>query len=60
MEMKVWICETRETDGYDYFGEDVTLWYKQDDALKHAQTIVDECTDPHTQVRFTVREVRVQ
>lgn len=29
MEMKVWVCETWETDGYDRFGEHITLWYKK-------------------------------
>lgn len=60
MEMKVWVCETWETDGYDHFGEHITLWHKKEDAVAHGQAVADECTTQYVAGRFTVREATVQ
>ena len=61
MEMKVWVCETWETEGYDYFGEHITLWYKREDAVAHGQAVIAEGTDdPHVTSNFRVWGVVVQ
>lgn len=60
MEMKVWVCETWETEGYDTFGEHITLWYKKEDAVAHGQSVADECTNQYVTGRFRVWEAVVQ
>lgn len=60
MEMKVWVCETWETDGYDTFGEWVTLWHNEEDATKHGQEVADSCTAQYIEGRFRVWEASVQ
>lgn len=60
MEMKVWVCETWETDGYDDFGEYITLWHKKEDAMAHGQSVADECTNQYVTGRFRVWEAAVQ
>lgn len=58
--MKVWICETWETDGYDTYGECITLWHNKEDAVKHGQEVADACTSQYIDGRFKVREAVVQ
>lgn len=58
--MKVWVCETWESDGWDRFGEHLTLWYKQEDAMKHGQAVADECTTQYVKGGFKVWEAIVQ
>lgn len=60
MEMKVWVCETWETDGYDHFGEHITLWYKEEDAVAQGKAVADECTTQYVEGRFQVWEADVQ
>lgn len=60
MEMKVWICETWETDGWDVFGEGITLWRNKGDAVQYGQDFVDSCADPYSNGRFQVWEEPVQ
>lgn len=58
--MKVWVCETWETDGWDVVSEHITLWRNKEDAVKYGQDFIDSCTDPYTNGHFRVREEVVQ
>ena len=59
--MRVWVCVTWETDGYDYFGEDVTLWFKEEDAIKHGNSHVEYLvTSDYTHGSFTVYEREIK
>ena len=60
MEMKVWVCETWETDGYDRFSEHITLWYKREDAIAHGRAVIAEDADRHITSNFRVWGVVVQ
>lgn len=59
--MKVWVCETWGSVGYDYFGNDVTLWFKEEDAVKHGNNHVEYLgTSDYIQGRFTVYEREIK
>ena len=58
--MKVWVCKTWETDGYDDFGEHITLWHKKEDAVAHGQAVADEDTIQYVTGRFQVWEAAVR
>lgn len=59
MAMKVWVCETWETDGYDHFGEHITLWHKKEDAEAHGKAVADESTAQYVTGKFQVCEAVV-
>lgn len=56
MEMKVWVCETWKSDDFYEFGECITLWHKEEDAMAHGRAVADEYTDESTTGRFRVWE----
>lgn len=58
--MKVWLCETYETDGYDHWGEHVTVWHRKEDAEQHGAAVVEEVGSGFITGRFNVWEAEVQ
>lgn len=58
--MKVWLCETYETDGYDHWGEHVTVWRRKEDAVQHGAAVAEEASAAYIKGRFSVWEVEVQ
>lgn len=61
--MKVWLCETYETDGYDSWGEHVTVWHRKEDAEQHGAAVAKDISaaDYAGYVgRFNVWEAEVQ
>lgn len=58
--MKVWLCQTYETDGYQYWGEHVTVWRCKEDAERHGAAVAKETTEGYVQGWFNVWEAEVQ
>lgn len=58
--MKVWLCETYETDGYDHWGERVTVWRRKEDAEQHGAAVAEEASAEYVKGRFSVWEAEVQ
>lgn len=58
--MKVWVCKTWETDGYDHFGEHITLWRNKEDAEARGKAVADEGTTQYVTGRFQVWEAAIR
>ena len=60
MEMKVWVCETWETDGYETWGESISIWHSEETAREYGQSVVGSATGAYWHKNYQVWEELVQ